>query len=222
MLEGRYSAATLERALLSARDAGFNLLRVWAGGIWQSEVFFDTADEVGLMVYHDQVNRGSYSGRPEDTAAYQQQLRRLSSHPALVAYSMCNECFPWAGGGIVPNLVDLVASEDESQPVWPACPAQGWTSEVNHPPLAQPGASELTSRWHPASVGAVSVAAVGSGQPAVVHARQQLVDCEQCAAAVRHRFDQREAAAHQQLLPASPALPAGPHTRSTGHHSVGG
>ena len=106
------------------------------------------------MVYHDQINRGSYSSRLEDTAAYQHQLRRIGSHPSLVAFSMCNECFPWAGGGIVPQLVSLVVSEDDSRPVWPACPAQGWRSGVNRLtglPNGEKFAMYDASTWGPVS-----------------------------------------------------------------------
>ena len=131
MLEGRYSAATLRRVVLSARDAGMNMVRIWAGGIWQNDIFYDTADEAGVMIYHDQINRQQLTGRPEETPAYVHQLRRLSSHPAIVAWDGCNECLPWLGGGIVPELITLVAETDPSRPVWPACPAEGWASGVN-------------------------------------------------------------------------------------------
>ena len=151
-LEGRYRPEILQRLVRSASEAGFNLLRVWAGGIWQNDVFFDAADETGVMVYHDQVNRGTFSGREEDVAAYLYQLRRISSHPALVAYPMCNECFPWEGGGIVPQLATLVAHTDPSRPIWPACPAQGWSSGVNQLtglPNGQPIAMYDASTWGP-------------------------------------------------------------------------
>ena len=130
-LEGRYSAEAHARLVLSAREAGMNILRVWAGGIWLPDVVYDTADSQGVMIYHDMVNRWNYNARPEETAAYQHQLRRISSHPALVVYSGCNECFPLQGGGIVPQLLSLVSSEDSSRAIWPACPAQGFTSGVN-------------------------------------------------------------------------------------------
>src|SRR5690606_40111491 len=36
-----------------AIDAGVNLLRVWGGGLYESEDFYDLADELGLMVWQD-------------------------------------------------------------------------------------------------------------------------------------------------------------------------
>ena len=151
-LEGRYSAEAHARVVLSARDGRMNILRVWAGGIWLPDVFYDTADEVGIMIYHDMVNRWNYNARYEETLAYQHQIRRVSSHPALVVYSGCNECFPLQGGGIVPQLLILVSGEDYSRPIWPACPAQGFTSGVNRLtglPNGQPLAMYSDNQWGP-------------------------------------------------------------------------
>ena len=131
MLEGSYSAATYQRIVLSARDGGMNLIRVWGGGIWLNDVFYDTADEAGIMIYHDQINRQQLTGRPEEFPAYRYQLRRISSHTAIVAWDSCNECFPWSGGGMVPELMTVVVETDPSRPVWPACPSEGWESGVN-------------------------------------------------------------------------------------------
>lgn len=36
-----------------AKRANFNMIRVWGGGIYESEDFFDACDELGLLVWHD-------------------------------------------------------------------------------------------------------------------------------------------------------------------------
>lgn len=37
-------------AVQSAADAGMNMLRVWGGGIWEYDAFYDAADELGIMM----------------------------------------------------------------------------------------------------------------------------------------------------------------------------
>ena len=37
--------------LTSAKEAGFNMLRVWGGGIYEHDYFFDLCDSLGLMVW---------------------------------------------------------------------------------------------------------------------------------------------------------------------------
>jgi beta-galactosidase/beta-glucuronidase len=52
-LEGRLSVAAHVAMLRSAADAHMNTLRVWGGGSFYPDVVYDTADELGLMMYHD-------------------------------------------------------------------------------------------------------------------------------------------------------------------------
>ena len=46
--------ADAHRALVkSAADGAFNTLRVWGGGMFLPDAWYDACDELGLMVYHD-------------------------------------------------------------------------------------------------------------------------------------------------------------------------
>jgi beta-mannosidase len=49
----------------SAAAAGMNMLLLWGGGIWQHTAFYEEADRLGLMIYHDlmQVCRPTRSSR---------------------------------------------------------------------------------------------------------------------------------------------------------------
>ena len=49
----RITRERYEDLLGSAKRANMNMLRVWAGGIYENEDFFDIADEMGLLVWED-------------------------------------------------------------------------------------------------------------------------------------------------------------------------
>lgn len=49
-LEGRLDASAYDRMVQSAADAHFNLFRVWGGGIYPPEAFFDAADRNGILI----------------------------------------------------------------------------------------------------------------------------------------------------------------------------
>jgi beta-mannosidase len=80
-----------------ARDAHFNMLRVWGGGIYESDEFYDACDELGLMVWQDFMF--SCSDYPDDDPAFldlvipemQYQVRRLRNRPCVVYWCGGNE-----------------------------------------------------------------------------------------------------------------------------------
>ena len=39
--------------LQSAADAHMNMLRVWGGGIYEDDFFYETADQLGIMLWQD-------------------------------------------------------------------------------------------------------------------------------------------------------------------------
>lgn len=49
----RVTDETLERLLLSAQAANMNMLRVWGGGIYERDSFYEIADRLGIMLWHD-------------------------------------------------------------------------------------------------------------------------------------------------------------------------
>ncbi len=86
------------RHLLSlARDAHFNMLRIWGGGIYESETFYDLCDEFGIMVWQDFMF--ACSDYPDDDPAFvdcvipelQHQVRRLRNRPCVVYWCGGNE-----------------------------------------------------------------------------------------------------------------------------------
>lgn len=86
-----------ERFINRAIDANFNILRIWGGGIYEQEDFYELCDEKGLMVWQDLGL--ACSEVPDDHPDWQQnflqeveyQIRRLRVHPSLVYWSGGNE-----------------------------------------------------------------------------------------------------------------------------------
>lgn len=82
--------------LCSAKEANFNMIRVWGGGIYEPEYFYDLCDSLGLMVWQD--FNFSCALYPDDTTFLksvrleaEQQVRRIARHPCVVIWCGNNE-----------------------------------------------------------------------------------------------------------------------------------
>ncbi|HLP16976.1 MAG TPA: glycoside hydrolase family 2 protein [Bacteroidota bacterium] len=92
----RIPETTYERLLTLAREAHMNMLRVWGGGIYEQDVFYDLCDRLGLMVWQDFMFAcGEY---PDDAWFHVQVqdeaekvIRRLRNHPSIVVWCGNNE-----------------------------------------------------------------------------------------------------------------------------------
>jgi len=92
----RIDRARLRRQLERARDLNMNMLRVWGGGFYESDDFYDLCDELGLLVWQDFPYACSYY--PEDPESLRtarrearENVRRLRSHPSLALWCGNNE-----------------------------------------------------------------------------------------------------------------------------------
>jgi beta-mannosidase len=97
MFQPRVTKAQLRRVLQSAADANMNFLRSWGGGYYESEDFFDLADELGLLVWQDFMFGGGMQPAYDDAfranvvAEARDQVRRLRNHPSLALWCGNNE-----------------------------------------------------------------------------------------------------------------------------------
>lgn len=92
----RITRERLEQRVDQARGAHLNLLRVWGGGIYESDDFYDVCDEQGVMVWQDALLAcAAYPEESPHWAEFEAELRenaaRLAPHPSLVLWNGGNE-----------------------------------------------------------------------------------------------------------------------------------
>lgn len=82
--------------LQSAKDANMNMLRVWGGGLYETDEFYSMADEMGIMIWHDFMFACALYPTDDEFLAsvrleIEQQVQRLQYHPSIVLWAGNNE-----------------------------------------------------------------------------------------------------------------------------------
>jgi beta-mannosidase len=135
--------ADYERDLRFAVDANMNLVRVWGGGIYESEDFYDLCDELGLLVWQDYMFACTlYPADQEFLASTQDevvyQTRRLRHRACLALWCGNNEVYHcnWQTLDEPANerfrieyeklfhkaIPEAKSEEDDVTPYWPSSP----------------------------------------------------------------------------------------------------
>jgi beta-mannosidase len=141
------SRADVRPRIQQAVDCGFNMLRVWGGGLYESEEFYDACDELGILVWQDfpygcayYPDTGEYAeaSRVEAVAA----VRRLRNRASLALWCGNNENYVMFQGKWndiqSPRLLGehlyetilpaVVAAENPQTSYWPSSPYGGTDS----------------------------------------------------------------------------------------------
>lgn len=92
----RITEDVLRRDIQAACFANFNALRVWGGGYYPSEAFFDFCDEAGILIWQDLMFACNVYDLTDDfvaeiTAEAHENVRRIANHPSLAVISGNNE-----------------------------------------------------------------------------------------------------------------------------------
>ena len=145
-LPTRITPALIERLLGEAAAANMNMIRVWGGGFYEFDAFYDRCDELGLMVWQDMMfSCSQYPSTPEFlhqvNAEVRYQIKRLGSHPSIVLWCGDNEVvgsLTWydlskknrdrylVNYDRLNRVLELAVIEsDPGRPFWPSSPCSG-------------------------------------------------------------------------------------------------
>ncbi len=155
--------------LQSCKDANMNMIRVWGGGIYEPDIFYDICDELGILVWQDFMY--SCALYPGDSifmhnaeVEAREQVSRLRNHPCLAIWCGNNEVKNgWEDWGWQANykpkhrteiesdmhtlfdtlLAEIVTENDPYRPYVTSSPLWGW----GNPECCTQGDSHYWGIW---------------------------------------------------------------------------
>ncbi|MCP4378653.1 MAG: hypothetical protein GY794_21065, partial [bacterium] len=165
----RVSGEQYEYLIKSAADAHMNMLRVWGGGIYEEDVFYDLCDRYGICIWQDFMF--ACSAYPAFDSAYMDNVKqeaidnvkRLRHHPSIALWCGNNELEQIAARFIGDErhkmswaeyrklfdelLPDVVYAHDPERTYWPSSPHSpvGERTDYNNPAC---GDAHLWDVWH--------------------------------------------------------------------------
>lgn len=101
----RVTPENYKRTILDAAGVNMNMLRVWGGGIYENDVFYDLCDEYGIMIWQDFMFACSMypaEGALLDNIRQEavDNVKRLRNHACIALWCGNNECQDaWLGWG---------------------------------------------------------------------------------------------------------------------------
>jgi beta-mannosidase len=166
----RISQEKYRRLLESVRDTNMNMLRVWGGGIYESDEFYELCDELGILVWQDFMFACSmYPGDQGFLDNVRQEaidnVKRLRNHPSIAIWVGNNEIETawkhWGWKDQLPAtlwddylkifhgvLPEVCAALDPSRPYWPSSPSSNLEQDSDSQKV---GDVHYWQVWHAAS-----------------------------------------------------------------------
>jgi beta-mannosidase len=156
------------RLIDDAATANMNMLRVWGGGIYENEFFYNLCDQAGICVWQDFMFAcAAYPGFDQAflenvRREAEDNIRRLRHHPCIALWCGNNELeqglvndkwndtqMSWADYSTIFDklLPEVVTREDPDRDYWPCSPHSpiGDRTDFNNP---QWGDAHLWRVWH--------------------------------------------------------------------------
>jgi beta-mannosidase len=146
----RISRARYEKRISDMLEVNINGIRVWGGGIYESEDFYELCDQEGIVVWQDFLFAcAAYPETPEMfeevDAEVAEAAGRLGSHPSLVIWCGGNECIegfqywgwqpdlagkPWGETFYLKTIPDQLHKWDTTRPYIPGSPFSTHSDDV--------------------------------------------------------------------------------------------
>jgi len=145
-MTGEIETEQYDTLLGDAAAANMNMIRVWGGGFYELDTFYERCDELGLLVWQDFMFACSLYPADEQfldnvEAEVRDQVRRLANHPSVALWCGNNEnevsVTSWFADNdnherlvvdyqrLTDRIAETVTEEDPSRTFWPASPSSG-------------------------------------------------------------------------------------------------
>ena len=146
----RVTRARYEKRISDMLEVNINGIRVWGGGIYESEDFYELCDREGIVVWQDFLF--ACAAYPETEAMFQEvdsevkeAVGRLGSHPSLVIWCGGNECIegyqywgwkpdladkPWGETFYLQTIPNQLRQWDTTRPYIPGSPFSTHSDDV--------------------------------------------------------------------------------------------
>lgn len=170
-IPSRITPTVVRDLLESAKAVNMNMLRIWGGGQYEPDYFYEMCDELGLLIWHDFMF--ACMSYPSDRAfladvrtEITQQVRRLQHHASIALWCGDNEVIGslhWypetkaAPERYVANydrlnsmLGNIVEDEDPGRRFWPSSPSMGYLDFSDGWQMDTRGDTHYWSVWHSA------------------------------------------------------------------------
>lgn len=142
-LLGRCSKEKTEILLKDCIKANFNCIRVWGGGYYPQDYFFELCDKLGLLVWQDFMFACRLYELSDDFVEnieheFRHNIRRIRNHPSLVLWCGNNEIEWGLDDQWIPDnedirkeylrlfneiIPDILKEEDQNTFYWPSSPS---------------------------------------------------------------------------------------------------
>jgi len=148
------SKDAMKELLVDAANSGINMLRIWGGGTYEEDRFYELCDSLGILIWQDFMFAGSMY--PGDSVFLEnvrqeidQQVLRLRNHPCIAMWCGNNEVDEaWNNWGwqkqynmskadstkiwsdyvkLFHRLIpEVLVKDDPKRPYWSSSPKNGW------------------------------------------------------------------------------------------------